>query len=98
MVNAADGLKSFGGHDRRSALSANGKIFAHSHVLWESNVLSATLPFGIESPVKKARSVSNGNKNIQSKQPYPNTCPFQITKVRDLDFLQNDENIIYIYI
>ena len=29
-------------------------------------------------------------------QPCPNTCPFQITKVRDLDFLQNDENIIYI--
>ena len=44
---------------------------------------------------KIARSASNGNKNSQSTQPYPNTCPFQITKVRDLDFLQNYENMIY---
>ena len=30
----------------------------------------------------------------QSTQPYPSTCPFQITKVRDLYFFQNDENNI----
>ena len=31
---------------------------------------------------------------MQSTQLYPN-IPLQMTKVRDLDFLQNDKNIIY---
>ena len=48
------------------------------------------------APWQIARSASNGNENSQSSQPNPNTCPFQIAKVRDLDFLQNDEIIIYI--
>ena len=43
---------------------------------------------------KIARSASNANKNSQSTQPYPNTYLFQIAKVRDLGFFQNDENII----
>ena len=42
-----------------------------------------------------ARCASNGNENSQSSQLYPNTCPFQITKVRHLDFLQNDDSIRY---
>ena len=45
--------------------------------------------------LKIAKPASNGNKTSQSTQPYPNTCPLQITKVRDLDFLQNYENSLY---
>ena len=53
------------------------------------------LPFGRESPVRNIQPASNGNKTSQSTQPYLNTCPFQLTKVRDLDPLQNDENKVY---
>ena len=59
-------------------------------------MLSAMLSFGRESPIKNSQiCCSNGKENSQSTQPYSNTCPFQMTKVRDLDFLQNEENIIY---
>ena len=45
--------------------------------------------------VQITRSASNRNENSRSSQPYPQTCPFQITKVRHLDFLQNDDSIRY---
>ena len=44
---------------------------------------------------KIAKPVANGNKTSQSTKSYPYTCPFQLIKLRNLDFLQNDENIIY---
>ena len=58
-------------------------------------MLSVTLLLRKKVPWKIVKSAWNGKENSQSTQPYPNTCSFQITKVRDLAFLQNDENIIY---
>ena len=64
-------------------LSANGNIFMHLHCNAHACKCFPLCCHLKEKALWKKPNLLLCQENIQSTQPYPNTCPFHITKVRD---------------